>query len=153
MIMRARFAFTLTLGLVATALVSAISLVAQENPDAATVRSLEMKWTESYKQRKVDILSWLLADDFLITVEDGTTYSKVGYISHSAEPAVHVEVAEITDMKVRMHGNTGVVTGAYHETGVSRGKRYEYHDRFTDVWMKIGGKWQVVASHYSVPMK
>jgi ketosteroid isomerase-like protein len=52
-----------------------------------------------------------------------------------------------------MHGNIAVVTGAYHEKGESNGKRYEYHDRLTDVWMKAGGSWKVVASHYSVPVK
>jgi ketosteroid isomerase-like protein len=64
-----------------------------------------------------------------------------------------VQVAELSDLKVRMHGDTAVVTGAYHEKGLSNGKPYEYHDRMTDVWMKVGGKWQVVASHYSVPFK
>jgi ketosteroid isomerase-like protein len=128
-------------------------LAAQEKPDAAYIRSMELKWTESYKQRQVDILASLLDDDFVITIEDGSTYGKTGYVSHSAEPSVHVEVAEMSDLKVRMHGNTAVVTGAYHEKGESNGKGYEYHDRFTDVWMKNGGKWQVVASHYSVPMK
>ena len=131
----------------------AISLAAQEKPDAAYVRSLELQWTESYKQRQVDMLASLLVDDFVITIEDGSTYSKTGYISHSAEPSVHVEVAEMSDLKVRMHGNTAVVTGAYHEIGESNRKRYEYHDRFTDIWMKSSGKWQVVASHYSVPVK
>lgn len=131
----------------------AVPLAAQERPDAANIRSLELKWTESYRQRQVDILSSLLADDFVITIEDGSTYSKTGYISHSAEPSVHVEVAEMSDLKVRMHGNTAIVTGAYHERGDSSGKHYEYHDRFTDVWMRNGGKWQVVASHYSVPTK
>lgn len=114
---------------------------------------MELKWTESYKQRQVDILASLLDEDFIITIEDGSTYGKTGYISHSAEPGVRVEVAEMSDLKVRMHGNTAVVTGAYHERGESSGKRYEYHDRFTDVWVKGGGKWQVVASHYSVPVK
>src|SRR6266478_2775479 len=132
----------------------AIPLAAQEKADTATsIRKLEEKWTESYKKRQIDILSSLLAEDFVITVEDGNTYSKMGYISHSAEPSVHVEVAEMSDLKVRMHGNTAVVTGAYHERGESNGKRYEYHDRLTDVWMKVGGRWQVVASHYSVPVK
>jgi ketosteroid isomerase-like protein len=130
------------------------SLAAQEKPDAAYIRSMELKWTESYKQRQVDILASLLDEDFVITIEDGSTYGKTGYVSHSAEPSVHVEVAEMSDLRVRMHGNTAVVTGAYHEKGESNGKRYEYHDRFTDVWVKNGsGKWQVVASHYSVPMK
>src|SRR5216684_6912020 len=131
-----------------------IPLAAQEKADTATsIRKLEEKWTESYKKRQIDILSSLLAEDFVITVEDGNTYSKMGYITHSAEPSVHVEVAEMSDLKVRMHGNTAVVTGAYHERGQSDGKPYEYHDRLTDVWMKVGGKWQVVASHYSVPVK
>ncbi len=128
-------------------------LGAQEKNDAAYVRSLELQWTESYKQRQVGILSSLLADDFVITIEDGSTYSKTGYISHSAEPSVHVDVAEMSDIKVRMHGNIAVLTGAYHERGESGSKPYEYHDRFTDVWMKSGGKWQVIASHYSVAVK
>jgi ketosteroid isomerase-like protein len=134
-------------------LAAAISSSAQEKSDAATIRALELKWTESYKQHNIDILSSLLAEDFVITIEDGSIYSKAGYISHSADPATKVQVAELSDLKVRMHGDTGVVTGAYHEKGESNGKPYEYHDRLTDIWMKVGGKWQVVASQYSVPSK
>lgn len=128
-------------------------LSGQEKSDAATIRSLELKWTESYRQHSIDILSSLLADDFVITVEDGSVYSKAGYISHTADAKVRVDIAEMSDLKVRIHGDTAVVTGAYHEKGDSSGKPYDYHDRLTDVWMKVGGKWQVVASHYSVPHK
>ncbi len=130
----------------------AAPLLAQET-DAASVRKLEEKWADSYKHRQIDILSSLLADDFIITVEDGNTYSKAGYISHSADPSTHVQVSEFSDMKVRVHGNTAIVIGGYHEHGESSGKAYDYRDRFTDVWMKSGGKWQVVASQYSVPTK
>jgi ketosteroid isomerase-like protein len=140
-------AFTLSL------LVALVIPLAAQEKDAANIRALELKWTESYKLHQIDILSSLLAEDFVITIEDGSVFSKAGYISHTADAAVHVEVAEMSDLKVRMHGDTAVVTGAYHERGESNGKRYEYHDRLTDVWMKIGGKWQVVASHYSVPLK
>jgi ketosteroid isomerase-like protein len=130
-----------------------VGLRAQEKSDAATIRGLELKWTESYKQHSIDILSSLLAEDFVITIEDGSIFSKAGYISHTADSSTRVHVAEMSDLKVRMHGDTAVVTGTYHEKGESNGKPYEYHDRLTDVWMKIGGKWQVVASHYSVPSK
>jgi ketosteroid isomerase-like protein len=130
----------------------ATSAVAQED-DAAKVRGLEMKWTDSYKQRKIDILASLLSDDFVITVEDGATYSKSGYITHTADTSVQVKLAELSDLKVHLHGNAAVVTGAYHEKGISNGQPYEYHDRLTDVWMKRDGNWQVIASHYSVPTK
>jgi ketosteroid isomerase-like protein len=130
-----------------------LPLAAQHNSEADTVHDLELKWSESYLKRQVDVLSSLMAEDFIITIEDGSTYSKTGYISHAAAPALRVEVAEMSDLKVRMHGNTAVVTGAYHERGQENGKPYEDHDRFTDVWMKTGGKWQVIASHYSLPVK
>ena len=129
-------------------------LAAQEPSGAAAqVRKLEEKWTAAYKERQINILASLLAEDFVITVEDGNTYSKEGYITHSADPSVKVEVAELTDLRVRVRGNLAVVTGAYHERGTSNHKPYEYHDRLTDVWVKVGGNWQVIASHYSVPTK
>jgi ketosteroid isomerase-like protein len=134
-------------------LASNASSFGQGKSEGDTVRSLELKWTESYKLRSIDILSSLLADEFVITVEDGNVYSKAGYISHTADSKVRVDVAEMSDLKVRIHGTTAIVTGAYHEKGVSEGKPYEYRDRLTDVWIKSSGKWQVVASHYSVPYK
>jgi len=146
-----RFAFLW--GVIFFLVFGALTVSAQDQSDAATIRALELKWTQSYKQRNIDILSSLLSDDFVITIEDGNVYSKAGYISHSADSSVNVEVAELSELKVRMHGDTAIVTGAYHEVGVSNGKRYEYHDRLTDVWMKTGGRWQVIASHYSVPFK
>src|SRR5206468_1992304 len=87
--------------------------VAQED-DAAKVRALEMKWTDSYRQHKIEILALLLAEDFVITVEDGTTFSKTGYITHTADSSVQVKVAELSDLKIHLHGNAAVVTGSYH---------------------------------------
>lgn len=131
-----------------------IRVAAQETHSAALqVRKLEEKWTAAYQERKINILSSLLADEFVITVEDGNTYSKAGYITHSADSSVRVEVAELSDLHVHLHGDLAVVTGAYHERGTSNGKPYEYHDRLTDVWIKVGNTWQVFASHYSVPLK
>jgi len=146
-----RMASRLTFGL----LVCLTIRVAAQEPSgaAAQVRKLEEKWTAAYKERQINILSSLLAEDFVITVEDGNTYSKEGYITHSADTSVKVEVAELADLRVRVRGNLAVVTGAYHERGTSNRKPYEYHDRLTDVWVKAGNNWQVIASHYSVPTK
>jgi len=131
-----------------------IRMAAQDPSTAASqVRKLEEKWTAAYKERQIGLLASLLAEDFVITVEDGSTYSKTGYITHSADTSVRVEVAELSDLRVRVHGNIAVVTGAYHEKGTSNHKPYEYHDRLTDVWVKVGNSWEVIASHYSVPLK
>ncbi|HEX6821522.1 MAG TPA: nuclear transport factor 2 family protein [Candidatus Sulfotelmatobacter sp.] len=124
---------------------------AQDSPDIATLRTLETKWADSYKNRQVDVLSSLMADDYVITMEDGSVYGKVGFISHTAQPSEKVSLVEFGDLKIRMHGDAAVVTGSYHEQGESAGKPYDYHDRMTDLWMKMDGKWKLVASHYSLP--
>jgi ketosteroid isomerase-like protein len=128
------------------------SAPAQDRSDEATIRSLESKWTDAYKQRQIAPLATMLADDYVITMEDGSTLSKVGFLSHNMGP-LRVEVAEMLDLKIRMRENVAVVTGTYHERGTDGGKAYDYHDRLTDVWMKINGKWQLIASHYSLPSK
>jgi ketosteroid isomerase-like protein len=124
--------------------------IAQEE---ARVLDLEKKWTDAYRQHSVATLTSLLDEDFIITVEDGRIFGKIGYMAHTADSSVQVEVAEESDIKVRLHGNVAVVTGAYHETGTSKGKRYVYRDRFTDVWLKTEGQWLLIASHYSVPVQ
>ena len=134
-------------------MVPLIRVAAQEESESAKVRTLEVRLMESYKERQIDLLASLLDDEFVITFEDGSTYGKTGYISYSATPSVRVDVAEMSDVKIRMHGDTAILTGAYHERGDNKGKAYDYRDRFTDVWMKTGGKWRLVASHYGVPTK
>ena len=128
----------------------AIGVPAQEKSDAASIRALEQKWTDAYKQRQIATVASLLADDYVITLEDGSTFGKVGFISYNAG-SLRVDVAELSDLKIRFHDNIAVVTGAYREKGVQGGKPYDYHDRLTDVWMKTAGKWQLIASHYSLP--
>ena len=125
---------------------------AQEKSEEATVRALEQKWAAAYQQREISTVAALLADDYIITTEDGNTYGKIGFLSYNMG-TVHVEVAELSDLKIRLYQNVAVVTGVYHEQGESGGKHYDYHDRLTDVWMKSAGKWQLIASHYSVPAK
>ena len=126
---------------------------AQDNSEAAKVRALENKLMDAYKQRQVEVFATLLDDDFVITFEDGSTYSKTGYLSYTASGSLRVELSEMSDVKIRLHGNTAIVTGAYHERGDFKGEPFDDHDRFTDVWMKEEGKWRLVASHYGIPLK
>lgn len=130
-----------------------VGAVAQEDSDAAQVRALDLKLTEAYKQRQFDLLASLLDEDFVITFEDGSIFGKTGYISFSATSSIHVDVAEMSDVKIRLHGSTAILTGVYHEKGKDKDGPYDYRDRFTDVWMKSGGKWRLIASHYAIPFK
>ncbi len=139
--------------LLSVSLAAAFSAPQEKSEPASKILALESKWNDAYKQGDIATMNSLLAKDFIITVEDGTTFSKAGYIAHCGDPDNRVLVSEMSDLKVRLHGNTAVVTGAYHEKGTTSGKPYEYHDRLTDVWMLLDGRWQVVVSHYSLLAK
>ena len=130
-----------------------IPLAAQTkaDPAASKISALEAKWNDVYKRGDAAGMEALLSDDFIITVEDGTTFSKSGYLAHTADSELRVQISDMTDLRVRVHGNIAIVTGAYHEKGTSRRRSYESRDRFTDVWVKTNGDWQVIASHYSIP--
>lgn len=148
--MRARSAIAL---LVCLLFMSMALLRAQESSDAGNVRALEVKWAEAYKQRQVDVLSSLIDDDFVITFEDGSVYGKVGLLSYLVKPSERIDSTDVSDLRIRMHGDIAVITGTYRERGESAGKRYEYNDRLTDVWMRKQGKWKLIASHYSIPVQ
>jgi len=45
---------------------------------SSKILALESKWNEAYKHGDVATMESLLADDFVITVEDGSTFSKSG---------------------------------------------------------------------------
>ncbi|HTS05665.1 MAG TPA: nuclear transport factor 2 family protein [Candidatus Eisenbacteria bacterium] len=125
----------------------------QDSPDAANIRALELKLLDCYKHHEVEVFASVLDEDFVITFEDGSTYSKTGYLAYSTSASTHIDSVEIQEMRIRMHRDTAVVTGVYHEKGRDSQKAYDYHDRFTDVWMKESGKWRLIAAHYSVPSK
>ncbi len=121
-----------------------------KNNIASQVLALEKKWNDVYKQGDIASMNSLLAPDFIITVEDGSTFSKPGFIARSGNSTVHVMQSDMSDLQVRIHGDTAIVTGAYHEKGTDKGKSYDYRDRLTDVWMNYKGAWRLMASHYSL---
>jgi hypothetical protein len=68
--------FLLSVNLAAT-----FSAPQQQSGSASKILALEDKWNEAYKQGDVAAMNSLLTDDFIITVEDGTTFSRAGYIA------------------------------------------------------------------------
>jgi ketosteroid isomerase-like protein len=118
------------------------------DPTTAKVTALEAKWNDAYKRNDAAGMTALLSDDFIITVEDGNTYSKSGYLAHTADSDLKVQISEMNDLKsdARQHR----MQRRHYEKG-SDGKPYESRDRFTDIWTKTPTGWQVIASATASP--
>ena len=91
------------------------------------------------------------AEEFIFTDSAGGITTKAQDIASLDTPPGDFKLAsyDVDEMKVSVYGNTAVVTG--RTTTVSRGKdrTVTNRSRFTDVFVRRGGQWQIVAGHSS----
>src|ERR1700730_11478141 len=121
--------------------------------DSSKIIAMENLWNRAEMNNDAPAVRLLLADDFVMTVAEGTLYTKVQMIASVADKSYRPVALQSTGMAVHYYGNTAVVTGAYYEKGVDKGKSWELRGRFTDTWMNLDGRWQCIASHFSVKPK
>jgi ketosteroid isomerase-like protein len=118
--------------------------------DSSKIIAMENLWNRAELDNDGAAVRLLLADDFVMTVAEGVTYNKAQIVASVADKSYRPELLQSTDLVVHAYGGTAVVTGAYYEKGVDKGKPWERRGRFTDTWMNLNGKWQCIASHFSV---
>lgn len=92
-------------------------------------------------------LERILADDFTATSLNGRTASRAQYIKYSARPNLSFRNFSTDEVKVRIYGDAAVVTGRTTVTGRDQGEEFNTRFRYTRVYVKRGGRWQIVTSH------
>ncbi len=121
--------------------------------DSSKIIAMENLWNRAELSNDAPAVQLLLANDFVMTAAEGTLYNKSQMVASVADKSYRPEALQSTDMQVHYYGNTAVVTGAYYEKGIDKGKAWERRGRFTDTWMNLDGRWQCIASHFSVKPK
>jgi len=129
-----------------------LSLTAQDQ-DLSNVLAMEHAWNRAELHNDAAAVQLLLADDFVMTVAEGNLYNKGQILASIKDKSYHPDLLESSDMVVHPYGSTAIVTGNYHEKGMDKGKLWERRGRFTDTWIYLNGRWQCVASHFSVKPK
>ena len=121
--------------------------------ESSKVIAMENAWNQAELHNDAQAVNLLLADDFVMTVAEGTLYNKAQILASVRDKSYRPQVLQSSGMIVHPYGNTAIVTGTYYEKGVDKGKPWERRGRFTDTWIYLGGRWQCVASHFSVKPK
>jgi ketosteroid isomerase-like protein len=114
-----------------------------------TIIQIEHAWGNALLKRDVAAWSRCLGDDWVITYSDGTLVTKPMALADLKEGALRIESFRLDDLKVRVYGDTAVVTGLITEKSKFRDKNTSGVRRFTDVFVKRDGRWQAIASHES----
>jgi len=115
--------------------------------DRDALTQLEKDWNQAVMRRDMNFLEGLYAEDFLSTCSiGGKMTDRAQDLAEVKDAKNKVEAVELSDIKVRVFGTTAIVTGVNSTKGTSvEGMAYA-PIRFTDVFMKRNGKWQVISS-------
>lgn len=121
--------------------------------DSSKVIAMENAWNQAELHNDANAVELLLADNFVMTTAEGMQYNKAQVVASVRDTSYKPDALQSSDMTLHSAGNTVVVTGNYYEKGTEKGKPWERRGRFTDTWVLSGGRWQCLASHFSVKPK
>jgi ketosteroid isomerase-like protein len=121
---------------------SAITKAEQE------VLAMEKQWNDARAKTDRDAFSRLIADDFVAFAPQDQVGNKAGVIKNYRAP--NLEAIESGEVKVRIYGDTAVVTGWNIRKWRILDREKSPQERFTNVWVKRDGKWQIVSSQWAV---
>lgn len=114
--------------------------------DQENLMKLEHDWDAAFRRNDAAFVERLLADEFIVTYDDGTRADKKRELEIAATFNQNVESSALDDFIIRIFGNTAVVWFRLRLTGLMQGKRTELTFRLTDVWIMRDGRWQCVSS-------
>ena len=118
---------------------------AASNDVTQTLTKMEQEDSKAFVKGDTTIVDRDTADSFVFTAPDGTTSGKADAINMVKNGDLKFESSVLSDFKVMQYGDTAVVTYQSVDKGTYKGQDISGTVRWTDVWVKRGGKWQVVA--------
>jgi ketosteroid isomerase-like protein len=119
---------------------------ASQANDEQVLMQIEREWADAPAKRDAAALDRIIADDWTSFTWDGETVGKAQVIADAKLGANTAQSQELGPMRVRIFGDTAVVTGSVSGKSQYQGRDMSGHYIWTDVFVKRNGHWQAVAS-------
>ena len=139
----------LALIVVAIALVQAPAAQTSPSADETTLRQLEADWNGAHVRGDAAVLDRLFADDVVIQVPGMRVLSKADAVGMFTTGRMKFDRYETSETTFRVYGETAIVTGRLRRTRTVAGAATDDDWRFTKVYLRRAGRWQVVSFHAS----
>jgi ketosteroid isomerase-like protein len=111
------------------------------------VLRLEKEFSQAIVKNDAEAVGRFLADDWIIIDPDGGIIDRARFLGVIKSGALIHEMMESDDIRVRVYGNTAVVTALTTTKGKFSGQVFTTQERATDVFVKHNGQWQCTLSH------
>ncbi len=119
----------------------------------AEVEAVSKAYDFAITQRDLPALESILAKAAVFTTATGRVMERAAVLEMLAKPDTHYESVESQDVVRRLAGNVVVETGLVKVRGKRKGLPIDEVQRYTDVWQKLDGRWQLIAEHTSLLAK
>lgn len=114
---------------------------------ARELQNIEHRLVTAWLKGDRGFVERTLTDDWTVTDFSGRVLNKRQVIEEGfASQDRRIISAELDDLRVRVYGDSAVVTGKSKISGEYRGTAVNVVTRFTDVFVRRARKWQAVAS-------
>ena len=135
---------------------AASALVSAQAPEArrdlpptqdteAVLMKMERDAAAALAKRDLAGFGSVFSEDAVLTAPDGAVQTKAQLLADLKSGALVIESSVISDMKVRVFGESAVVTYTTTDKGKYKGRDITGRYRWTDTFVRRGGKWQIVA--------
>jgi ketosteroid isomerase-like protein len=108
------------------------------------VAALDTEYQAAVKANDVATMDRILADDFVLVTGLGKTYTKADLLNEARSKRTIYEHQEDSTQKVRVWGDTAVVTALLWAKGTEDGKAFDYKLWFSDTYVRAPAGWRYV---------
>ena len=124
-----------------------------DTADQTAIREIvdmERQAREASLQRDPDFSQRTLAEDYVAITPLGQVTTKQDTVSARKSRQLRYDSIDVSDMVVRLYGDTAVVTARADVKGHQLGEDFSGPYRYTRVWVRRSGHWQAVSYQATV---
>ena len=122
--------------------------------DQKAVAALDTEYQAAVERNDADAMARILADDMVLVVGKGNVYTKAELVKSARDKdAVYEKQVEIENsQKVRVWGDTAVVTAKLWLKGTSHGSAFDRKLWFSDTYVRTKDGWKYVFGQSSIAL-
>jgi ketosteroid isomerase-like protein len=108
---------------------------------------IEKEFAQAIVSNDLEGIGRMVADDWIIIDPNGDIVDRMRFFEVIKSGALTHEMMESEDFRVRVYGDSAVVTAITCAKGKFMGQEFSTQERATDVFVKCDGRWRCVLTH------
>jgi ketosteroid isomerase-like protein len=114
---------------------------------------VEKEFLDAIAKNDLEAIERFVTDDWIIINADGGIIDRERFLGVIKSGALTHEMMESEDIRVRVYGDSAVVTALTRSKGKFMGQEFTTHERSTDVFVRRDGQWRCVLTQLTASTK